>query len=337
MRTLVATVVVCAAAMQSLAAQDWEPHRRSRRDGVQIRIGRNYYLPANQIASWPVIVIGGSATIDGRVEDDVVVIGGPVRVGPAAQVRANVVSIGGDVEIADTAEVAGEIHDISFLWPHIRFALREWWWGVDRGWWAAFSLAGTVFRFALTMFAACVLALIAPGWIRRIQDRVSDAPLASGFVGLASEVLMVPVFLVVVAGLVITIIGIPLLLLLPFAALALLVAWVAGFAAVAAQLGSRLRGRARIPETGSPVIDVAAGMMLLFVLTFVSNLLAFWPSVLWPFSNAFSLAGFVIEYLAWTVGLGAALLAPLHRPWHVGPPPLPSTANPSRGFGTANA
>ena len=327
-RRFIATVFLCVVALQALAAQEWEPRRRWRhRDGVQIRVGRDYHLPADQIASWPIIVIGGSATIDGRVEDDLVVIGGRVQIGPSAQVRANVVAVGGQVRVADTAEVSGEIHDIDVLWPEFGFVLREWMWGMDRGWWAALMLAGTVFRFTLTMLAACLLALVAPGWIRRIQDRVTDAPLASGFVGLASQMLIVPVFLIVAAGLVLTIVGIPLLLLLPFAALALLVSWVAGFAAVAAQLGGSLRGRSRFSASDSPVIDVASGMMVLFVLTFVSNLLAFWPSVLWPFSTAFGLAGFVIEYLAWTVGLGAALLAPLHRRWQVGPPPIPSAVS----------
>jgi hypothetical protein len=326
MRTFTATVLVCVAATQALAAQDWDPRRRSRRhDGVQIRIGRDFHLPADQIVSWPVVIVGGSATIEGRLEDDLVVIGGPVRIGPAAQVRADVVAIGGEVEIADGAEVSGEIHDVSVMWPDIRFALRDWMWELDRGWWAAFMLAGTVARFALIMVAACLLALIAPGWIRRIQERVTDAPLASGFVGLASEMLVAPLFAIVVVSLVVTIVGIPLLLLVPFAVLAFLVTWLAGFTSVAAQLGSRLRSRTGL-ATDSAVIDVAWGVMLLFLVTFIGNLLAFGGWFLSPVSAAFGLAGFVIEYLAWTVGLGAALLAPLRRRWHVGPPPVPSTA-----------
>ena len=67
--------------------------------------------------------------------------------------------------------------------------------------------------------------------------------------------------------------------------------------------------------------------MLLFVLTFAGNVLAFGLPFLWPLSTAFSAAGFVVEYLAWTVGLGAALLAPLYRRWRVSPPPMPSAAS----------
>jgi hypothetical protein len=327
MRRIVAAVFLCAIAVQGLAAQDWDPPRRWRhRDGVQIRVGRNYHLPADQIASWPIVVIGASATIDGRVEDDVVVIGGPVRIGPQAQIRANVVSLGGAVEVADTAEVTGEIHDIGVLWPEMSFAFRDWFWGIDRGWWAVLALAGTVFRYALTLIAACLLALVAQPWIRRIEERVSGAPLAAGFVGLAGEVLIVPAFAIVIGGLVLTIVGIPLLLLVPFAALALLVTWLVGFVSVAAFLGRLFRGRSR--RTADPtVVDVAWGVTLLLALPIASRLLALAPGFLWPLSTALGLAGFVLEYLAWTVGLGAALLAPLHRRWQVGPPPLPTAAS----------
>jgi len=326
-RTFVVTMLVCVAAVQALAAQDWDEDRRwRRRSGAQIRVGRDYRLPADQVVSWPVVVIGGSATIEGRVEDDVVVIGGPVRIGPTAQIRANIVSIGGVVDVADGAEVNGEIHDIGVFWPEIRFALREWMWGLDEGWWAALMLAGTIGRFTLIMFAACLMALVAPGWIRRIEERITDAPLASGMAGLATELLAAPFFLVIVVGLVLTIVGIPLLLLVPFAVLAFFLAWLAGFASVAAQLGGRLRSRGP-GHTGSAVIDVAWGVMLLFLLTFIGNLLSFGPWFAAPVATAFGLAGFVIEYLAWTVGLGAALLAPLHRRWQVGPPPVPSAAS----------
>ncbi|MGH9347486.1 MAG: hypothetical protein ACRD26_09500 [Vicinamibacterales bacterium] len=330
MRTYVATAALCVAAVQAMSAQEWEPRRRARhRDGVQIRVGRDYTLPADQIATWPIIIIGGSATIDGRVEDDLVVIGGAVRIGPAAQVRADVVAVGGEVQVADTAEVSGEIHEVSMMWPDIRFAMGEWLWGLDRGWWAAFSLAGTMFRFALVMLAACALALVAPGWIRRVEERVAGAAIAAGFVGLATEMLFVPALLAIVIGLVLTIVGIPLLVLVPFAVLAFLVGWLAGFAGVAAQLGARLRGRAGSGSDTGLVIDVASGVALLFVLPFIGNLFAFGPSLLRPLSTSFGLAGFVIEYLAWTVGLGAMILALFSRRWPATPPPVPSAASAS--------
>jgi hypothetical protein len=324
MRRLVATAIVFAALGTAVAAQDWEREWRGRRhEGVHIRIGRDYYLPADQVAGRPVVIVGGSATVDGRLEDDLVVIGGPVRIGPQAKVHGNIVSFGGEVRVADTAEVEGEIRDVGVEWPEIRFAVNELWAHLDDGWWAGIRLAGTLVRYLLTLLAACFLALIAPGWIRSIQGRAADAPLVSGLVGLASEVLLLPAIVLTVVGLVLTVVGIPLLLFVPFALIGFAVAWVAGFAAVAAQLGALTRGH----SPGAPVTDVARGVTLLFVLAFVGRLLALGPFAAWPLSMSFSIAGFAVELLAWTVGLGAALLAPFHRRWRVTPPPLHTAAS----------
>lgn len=326
MRMFIAAALLCAAAMQTVSAQEAWPERRYRRgNGVHIRIGRNYVLPADQVATRPVIVIGGSATIDGRVEDDLVVIGGQVRLGPTAQVRGDLVSMGGQLIVPDTAQVSGEIHDVSVSWPDLQFALGEWWWGIDQAWWALFSLIGTLFRLGLVMLAACFLALIAPGWIRRIERTAEDTPVASGLIGVTLQVMFVPLLIITIAGLIITIIGIPLLVLVPFALFAFALAWLAGFAGVAAELGGRLRGRTAVGNA-SAVLDTALGVGLLGLVTVIGNLLAVGPWVFTPAAAAFTTAGFIIEYLAWTVGLGAALLAPFRSRWPSTPPPLPARA-----------
>lgn len=324
-RTVAAVALLCMAAVHSASAQDWEVRNRHRGDGVSVRVAKSYYLPADQVTTWPVIVIGGSATIDGHLGDDLVVIGGHVRIGPAAQVRGDVVAIGGGVDVADSADVRGEIHDVNVIWPEIRFAFRDWLWGIDDEFWNVFVLAGTVLRFTLVLLASCFLALVAPNWMRRIQGRVSDSPVAVTIVGLAAEVLFVPILVVVVAGLVLTIVGIPLLVLVPFAALFFIFLWLAGFAAVAAHVGGALRSRVGM-GSNSLVIDAAWGVMILFLLTFVGNIAAFMPWFVHPASIALNTVGFLIEYFAWTIGLGAALLAPFSPRWGSAPPPIPSTA-----------
>jgi hypothetical protein len=328
MRTVLAATLLGVAATVSLSAQDdWPARRGYPRDGVHIRIARDYHLPADQIATWPIVVIGGSATIDGRVEDEVVVIGGPVRVGPTAQVRGNLTSVLGEVIVADGAEITGEIHDVSVLWPRIRFELRDWLWGVDRGWWAVASLMGNLLRLTLVMLAACFLSLVAPGWIRRIQRSAEIAPVAGGFLGVAVELMFVPLLALAVIGLVVTIIGIPLLLLVPFAVVAFLLMWLAGFAGVAAQIGGRFRGTVISGANDVPVLDTACGVALLGMLTVIGNVLAIGPSLFGPAAAAFGAAGVAIEYLAWTVGLGAALTAPFRHRWHTAPPPLRTAAS----------
>ncbi len=326
MRILLLTALVSVTALHTAWAQgDWSERPYRRGDGVHIRIGRNYVLPAGEVSTRPVIVIGGSVTIDGRAENDFVIIGGPVRVGPTAEVRADLVSVGGEVAVSDTARISGEIHDVSVFWPELRVALSDWWWNIDEAWWAMFSLVGTVFRLALVMVGACCMALIAPGWVRRIERTAAGTPFVSGVLGLTLQLLFVPLLVITVIGMIITIVGIPLLILVPFALFAFGLVWLAGFAGVAAQIGGRLRGR-MAGATDSPVLDTAFGVAALGLVTMVGGLLAVGPWLFTPPAAAFTTAGLIIEYLAWTVGLGAGLVAPFRRRWPSTPPPIPAHA-----------
>ena len=47
-----------------------------RHDGVHLRILNDYELPAGATSREPIVIIAGSATIDGRAQDDVVSIVG---------------------------------------------------------------------------------------------------------------------------------------------------------------------------------------------------------------------------------------------------------------------
>jgi hypothetical protein len=324
MRHLISALLLCIAATHAVTAQDWEISR-GRHHGLQVRIGHDYYLPPDETISGPVIVIGGSATLDGRVEDDVLVVGGDVRIGPTARVRADVTSVGGGVRIADSADITGDVHDVSVLWPDIRIEGLDWFPMFGRFWWSLFGLAGSVFRLTLLVITVSLLTLVAPGWVRGIERRVTAAPVPSFVIGLATQILFMPVLVVVVAGLVISLVGIPLLLMLPFVFLALGIVWLAGFAGVAAQIGGRLRtGSASNP---SPTLDAIIGIALIASLTLIGHALSLGPSGLAPFAAAFGAAGLVVEYIAWTIGLGAALAVPVLNGRRDTPPPVPAPAS----------
>ncbi len=324
-RTTVAAVVLLTSAAGGVSAQDWEPRRWSARDGVHIRVGRSYHLPADQIAPSAVLVIGGAATIDGRLDEDLIVIGGPVRIGPTAQIRGEVTAVGGGVQLADAAQVTGRINDVSLLWPDVRFALRDWWWGIDNTWWTVAGLVATAMRLMLTMIVACLIALVAPRWVRAIEARATAAPFLSPFLGFAVQLMFLPLVAVTVFVLAISLIGIPLLLLLPFALVAFAIVWLGGFAGIAAQVGRGLRRSLGATED-SPVLDAAVGVCVIGALTFTGQLLALAP-FLGPAAAAVTTAGLIVEYLVWTAGLGAALTAPLRN--RATPPPLPHHASAS--------
>ena len=103
----------------------------------------------------------------------------------------------------------------------------------------------------------------------------------------------------------ISIIGIPLLLLVPFAVLALLLVAFLGYCAVAFRLGKFFQQRLSW-SIDSPYVVLILGVVSIEVLCLVGDLLDFgW---LWFFAAMFTLFGVLVEYVVWTVGFGAALL-----------------------------
>jgi hypothetical protein len=322
------TVALLLTAVSAAQAQDDWAMRRAHHYGAQIRIGRDVVVGPNDVVNASVIVVGGSVTINGRVNDDVVVIGGNIGIGPTARVRGDVVSIGGTMHVDDAADVLGEIHEVGIGWPRIRLRpFYGWGWSEDAAGWALFRLTGTVSRVLVIGMSAMLLALVAPGWVGGIERRVTSAPLASGAVGVVAELLFLPLLLTTVLALIVSIVGIPFLLAIPFLLLAAGVIWLAGFTAVAVQVGVRLRARLGW-TTAAPVLDALAGVLLLSALTLIGRLVALGLPWTMPLAIAFGAAGFVIEYVAWTVGLGAALAARFqNRGPHI--PRVPSPAPPS--------
>jgi hypothetical protein len=163
---------------------------------------RSYTLPENATATEPVVVIGGSARIDGHVEDDVVVVGGSLHLGPTAVVDGNVVTVGGEVVRDPGASVLGTIDEGAIPWPTISFD-PDW---RTSGWWTALAVGASVARLVFVLMIAVLVTMVAPGWIGTIAARPA---MTSGLVGLTAEILFAPALLILIAVLVVSIIGIP--------------------------------------------------------------------------------------------------------------------------------
>ena len=305
--------------------EQWERWRREGRDGVHFRVLRNYYVAADATAHEPIVVFGGDATIDGHTDDDVMVIGGTLRLGPKAVVGGDVVTVGGDAVIDPAATVRGKVDTAVVDLPHVAWGFgwpvwREtrWNWG---GWWPFAALSATVLRLSLVLVISLLLAVVAPGWVRSMGVRASSA-LSSGLLGAVAEILFVPALIAVVIGLAISIVGIPLLGAIPFALALGALAWTGGFAAVAACLGARLRGSS-IERSSSLVTDLLIGFIVISGLTIVGHVISVGPGWMTPFGWMTQAAGIVVEYVAWTIGLGAALSGRFVRP-RATPPPMPA-------------
>ncbi len=89
------------------AAADVEPERSRRYGQPSVRIGQDLFVRAGEVVR-EVVVISGSATIEGRVEGDLVVVLGSATLGPNAAVGGDFVVVGGGVTIAPGASVSGD-------------------------------------------------------------------------------------------------------------------------------------------------------------------------------------------------------------------------------------
>jgi len=306
--------------------EQWERWRREGRDGVHFRMLRNYYLAADATAHEPIVVFGGDATIDGHTDDDVVVIGGTLRLGPTAVVDGDVVTVGGDAVIDPAARVRGTVDTAVVDVPHVDWGVgwpvwRESGWNWS-GWWPLAALSATVLRLTLVLIVSLLLTVVAPDWVRSMGVRASSA-LSSGLLGAVAEILFVPALVAVVVVLAISIVGIPLLGAIPFALALAALAWTGGFAAVAVCLGAWLRGSSVATST-SLVTDLMVGFIAISGLTIVAHVISVGPGWMTPLGWMTRAAGMALEYVAWTIGLGAALSGRFVRPRATPPMPAPS-------------
>ena len=280
--------------------------------------------------------IGGSAWVSGEIDGDLSVVGGSVTLEDGAEISGDVISVGGEVTRADGAVVDGQVLEVPFG-PAVRIGDWDWrdawdwnwsWdsdhdsWRKNRHDWFSFSPLGYMFGIgwdvmglAILALLACLVLLLAPGPVEKVRRRAASEPWMSGLVGLLSQILFVPVLVLVCLVLVISVIGIPLLILVPFALLGLLLVAFLGYAAVAVAVGSWL-GRRFGWNLATPYVALLVGFVAIQGFSFIGELFNVGP--LWFFSMMFGVLGALVCYVAWTVGFGAAILTRFGtaRDWH---------------------
>jgi hypothetical protein len=313
-------------------------HRRLRERGDRsdnkVAFGSSLHIEEGQVAG-DAVAIGGSVKIDGDVNGDVVAVGGSVSI------DGEVTSVGGHVERAEGAEVVGRINEVAFgPWDPARVVLDrghrgDWWDWNDHGGWSPFDFGWFGFALSLTgvvvlLLLTALVRLVAGGTVERVRAKAIESPWLCGLVGLAIELFFVPVLVVVCVILAISIIGIPLLLLIPFVILAFLLALIVGFTGVAQAVGEWVGVRFG-RSAASPFLALVVGVLSLQVVHVIAELFDSFDGFLWFFALMFGVVGFLIRYAAWTVGIGAVFLTAVRRSspgaaLAVPPPPLPPAA-----------
>jgi hypothetical protein len=284
--------------------------RRHRSNGDRVRIFGSIFVPEDEAVSGQAVAVMGSVRVDGEVGDQVVAVLGSVDLGPKAVVRGDVVSVGGRVRRQEGAQIRGAVTEVAFSEPNVHLdflPLFDWqrFWLFER-WHAVPRLIGTTFRFLLLVLLASLAMVIARPTVEASAHRVVDNPVKAILVGLAAQVLVWPVLFITGIVLAISIIGIPLLLLLPFAVLVLLVLALVGFTGVAYAVGEAARRRVG-QGIASPFFGLFLGILVILLPLFAARVLAFagWPAT--PIVILLILAGLAVEFVAWSAGFGAVL------------------------------
>ncbi len=281
--------------------------------GARVAIGRDAHVAANEEVTEAVVVIGGSLRVDGRVRDGILVVGGDLHLGPTADVRGDIALVGGELTRDSGSRLIGSVSDVSF---------GEWGRLVDVRWWPVRDLGGlgrwlglvaTIARVSVLAVLMLAMLLVARGPVGRVGRTAAAEPVRAIVVGLAAEVLFLPLLLIFSILLGLTVIGLPFVaLLVPAAFLTALAALLLGFTALACRLGEWVEARMGWTPH-SAVMATVVGLLLIVGPTLAARVLDVVPVSLHTFAFALLAAGALAEFVIWTIGLGATLLTGFGR------------------------
>ncbi|MEO1369658.1 MAG: polymer-forming cytoskeletal protein, partial [Acidobacteriota bacterium] len=314
---------------------DGERRRRNRAE--QVSFGSSLRIERDEVVDEVVLIGGdlevegdvdgdatvilGDAEVEGNIDGSLTVVGGTVLLRDGSHIDGDLVSVGGRVRRESGARVDGEFTqvalgdinvdgvDIDFGLPRFHFFDQS-----------VLDIVAKSITAGFVFLALIVAFFLAPTRTRRIAARVNDEPWKSGLVGLIIEVLFAPLLLLVVVLLVISIVGIPLLVVVPpLIGLLLVVFFTLGLAGSALWAGERMADRFDL-RGRNPYLLLGLGLALIYGWSILGEAMSFTP---WPIrATAFVLLffGFLVKYVAWTVGLGAAVLdqfspAPVAPTW----------------------
>ncbi len=248
---------------------------RGQHAGTGDRVARGDQVVKAGEAADDVVVIGGNVRLEpGATAQDVVAVLGGVELGPGAVASGDVVAVGGDVHLLPGAHVMGDVSSVGGkVITDVGAVIDGERTGVDvpglaqvlaivggSGWTPhvsrAVSLAGLLARFAVFFALALLLMSIAPRRMEALTAGLSNAPMKTAITGVLGTI-AIPLAAILLA---VTVIGIPLIAVL---VLGVLVAVVMGYSALALFIGRALPLPAKHART---VLQLALGTAVILIL-----------------------------------------------------------------------
>lgn len=305
-------------------------------DDLRIYSDRDLQLAAGEMLDGPVVLVDGSAVIDGRIRGDLIVVDGDVSLSGAGEITGDLHLLDSDL-VLNRGEVLGAIRDIELvvdrgvLSNEIRAELRDeirrevsqvqsssrsnrgpfsrWLRNAMRGLGDAFQ--GVIAFLVLTLIGGVVVSF-AGDRLNTIADAARSDPFRAGAVGFAGFFLAAPVFILGIIALAVSIVGI---LAIPF--------WVAlfpiavglaaflGFLAVCRNVGEWLSTtRYQMTEwirSSNSFYTVTGGLAAFSLLFIVAHLLRIIP-IFGALHGMVAFIGTLAVMAAGTVGLGAVMI-----------------------------
>jgi hypothetical protein len=285
-----------------------------------VRFGGSVSVNENEEVSGDVVAIGGTVRVDGRVTGNAVAVGGSLQLGPHADVLGDAVSIGGSIKRDPEARIGGKVVEVgpgnfdfskwAGRFPYGRFPLAFPLAGATFG---LFAMMATLARVGVLAVLVSLVLLMGREYVERVGERAFAEPLKAGAIGFLAQVLFLPILIITCILLVVTIIGIPLLVLIPFAILGLAIIGLVGFTAVTYDVGRLVNQRLGWVER-NPYLTAITGIVVVLSPLLIARLLGLADWLLFPITGPLAFVGYLVEYLAWTIGFGAVALLQFARP-----------------------
>ena len=257
-------------------------------------------IEAGDTVTGPVLTAAGDLRVRGVVRGTAIAIGGDVILEPGAVVTGDAISVLGRVQ-AEGASVGGTARAFtgSFRWldevekaPPARRATGD-------------ALSLSLGWLVVMMLIGVGVLVFASAYLDGVTDVLEQSFWRSFLVGIAGELGIIPVLLLVVAALAVTVVGI---LLIPFAIVASVLA-VAGFLTLGFLAVARLAGGSLGSTAGSSrgraLRGLVFGIVLFMGAWVVAAAFQFSPGL----SAILRMVAFAVTWVAATAGFGAAILS----------------------------
>ena len=228
------------------------------------------------------VAVGGSVYVEGIVDGDAVAVGGTVHLGEEAIVHGDAVTVGGKIDEAEGAMIYGTSVDVgSFDFGNI-FEGKHFL-GGHRGIPKIFTIIPLIGLIALVL----LLSALIPTELGTVATNIKNEPIIMFLWGLLGIILIVPLAVM----LAISIVGI---VLIPIELLAVFLASLIGYIAVAIIIGRKIL-RALKNETPSVILSAILGILILWLVGLIP------------------IFGSIIKAIAGIMGFGAVIIAVARR------------------------